>query len=319
YDLELEIERIADGRFWYQKPDKGRIDVEPVKITPSMIQQREQGAIPARMKADGKPFTLKPGKAQKSICDGQRVYEIDEAAKTAHIANLPAQMMGDNIMDSPLPFLFGMPPEKAKERFRMELFRETDRANGRAYIRAYPRTNKDSGWVRAEIILDLRQYLPVAVQLTNNTGNELKCYAFGRLKVNESQSRWLGFGSRDDVFRPNLKDYQVIVVGTDEAAPPQNQAALPGNAAPGRPVGPVVPNLVGKAYQDALAELQALGLPRDKDNPENNRVSVQAGQPARVPADVYRVEKQSPQPGTPILPGTRVTITLLTKPGTTQQ
>ncbi|MCA9064084.1 MAG: PASTA domain-containing protein [Planctomycetaceae bacterium] len=295
YDLQLGLEVISEGHFWYERPDKGRIDIEPTPVTMQMVDDRKSGKTPARriQNKDGVelPFELRPGKAEKWICDGQRVFQLQVEEKSAGIVNLPTEMMGQNIMDSPMPFLFGMPPEKAKERFRMELFRETDRQNGRAYIRAYPRTARDSGWQMAEIILDIRSFLPIAVQLSLN-GESQKCFAFGHIKVNQTKTLWTELTGGGRVFVPNLKGFQVVVEGST----------------------PTVPNLIGLSHTDALEALEKLGLPRDKDNPARNRVSVLPGPAARSPQDIYKVALQLPAPGTPIKNDTTVELKLFMDP-----
>ncbi|HAD58541.1 MAG TPA: hypothetical protein DCG12_04810, partial [Planctomycetaceae bacterium] len=61
----------------------------------------------------GQPYELISDIPQRWICDGKQLISIDDKQKEAQIHLLPPEMRGDNIMNSPLPFLFGLPPEKA--------------------------------------------------------------------------------------------------------------------------------------------------------------------------------------------------------------
>jgi hypothetical protein len=40
YDLVYEVEKLSQGRFYYETPDKGRINITPVEITKKMLEQR---------------------------------------------------------------------------------------------------------------------------------------------------------------------------------------------------------------------------------------------------------------------------------------
>ena len=81
YDLAFETERISQGEFGYQKPDKGRITMTPMKITKELLASRNRPDARVERKRDGTPFDLRPDNPERWLCDGERVYDIDEAAK----------------------------------------------------------------------------------------------------------------------------------------------------------------------------------------------------------------------------------------------
>ena len=212
YDTVYEIEKLSQGRFYYETPDKGRINITPVEITKEMLARREKGVEPSKKKKDGTPFDLKSDDDECWACDGLRVYELEVARKEARVAQLPSEMQGANIMDSPLPFLFGMPPDKAKRRFEMSLSRPLDPASGRAYLSILPRLTQDAGnWASADVILDLRTFLPIAVQLVDPAGTKITVYSFASLKVNENEwiDKWFDKQDPKTRFTPDLRGFNI--------------------------------------------------------------------------------------------------------------
>jgi TIGR03009 family protein len=306
YDSVFEVERLSEGQFWYESPDKGRIDVLPTAITQAMKDERDApDARVRRKKETGKPYDLVSGKPEKWICDGVRVFEVDVEKKTAQVAQLPPSMQGVSIMDSPLPFLFGMPPDKAKERFRLSFSRPFDQKTGRAYITALPRKEQDAAsWSQADVILDLRTFLPIAIQLKDPPGTGVTVYSFRDLHVNKSN--WLKTPAQwmKNRFEPDLRMYHVINI---DAAPGQRVAEGPGGARPGV-MPPVVPNYVGVPFQKAVDSLKQMGLTK-----EDKKVFIYKGTAARKPGDVFNVQSQKPAAGTPINARTVVELTLWIK------
>ncbi|MEZ6059754.1 MAG: hypothetical protein R3C19_05275 [Planctomycetaceae bacterium] len=173
YDYTFEVEQDTEGNFYYEAPDKGRIDVHPIEITRQMVKDREEGKIPSKRGRAGQPFKLEKGQSERWICDGEKIFDIDDERKEATVVQLPPQLQGANIMNSPLPFLFGLPPKNAVERFSLsfspgrdgspQVFKRGDRY---AHIRAEPKLQQDqANWSRADIILDVQTFLPAHVRL----------------------------------------------------------------------------------------------------------------------------------------------------------
>lgn len=313
YDLPFEIEKLSQGRFYYETPDKGRINITPVQITAKMLAQRENGEVPTKKGKNGAPFTLKSDQEECWSCDGLRVYEIDIARKQARVAQLPADLQGQNIMDSPLPFLFGMPPEKAKRRFEMSLLRPIDTASGRAYLHILPRLPQDAAsWASADVILDLKTFLPSAVQLVDPAGTKITVYSFSGLKVNENKFLDKLFDDQDPKtrFTPDLRGFQVNVQDDTE---PMQMAENGSNASP-KSVDSGLVNVIGLFHSDALIQLDRQGLKRDKANDAANNIILEAGPLAERPEDVYTVKSQDPPPGTPLKKDMKVRLTIWTNP-----
>ena len=323
YDMTYEVEKFSRGRFYFEKPDKGRINITPVAITPEMKELRASGGVPTKKRKDGKPFELKSDKEECWSCDGLRVYEMDIAQKQARVAQLPADMQGQNIMDSPLPFLFGMPPEKAKRRFDMTLVR-LDPKTKKASLHIEPRLPQDAGnWASADVILDLKTFLPDAVQLVDPAGTKITVYSFSGLKVNENQFFDKLFDQQDPKtrFTPDLRGVNVNVQDGGQAAPiAENGPADPRSQLEQKSVErpqtatPALVNVQGLLHSEAVIQLERQGLKRAKNDKDANNIILEAGPAAQKEDDVFTVKSQDPPAGTPLKKGMKVRLTIWTKP-----
>lgn len=322
YDTAFEVEKQSEGEFAYEKADKGRLDIKPVEVTPELVAARDQEV--AKAKAEGRKPSVRVGKNGKQFnlvleqperwsCDGQRVYSMDMEKKEAIVAQLPADMQGKNIMDSPLPFLFGMPPEKAKHRFTIFFTNgQFDPKSGRAKLTIYPRLPQDAtNWRQADVILDLKEFLPTAVQLLDPAGTKITVYRFQDFKKNGEG--WIGSWINADEktrFTPDLRDFQVQVVGEERPGEIAENAAKP-------PIGDgeaALVNVSGLNHNDAVKQLERQGLKRVKGDAAVNQIVLEAGPPAKNPDDVFTVKSQEPAPGTPLKPGMKVKLTIYTDP-----
>ena len=341
YDILSETERRSDGKFYYEKPDKGRIEIVPVEPTPALkkararevadakAQKRKSGVRTKLTKDDppqptDEPYDLQPDQQELWCCDGQRVYSLDLAKKEALVAQLPADMQGRNIMDSPLPFLFGMPPEKAKQRFELSFSRPFEPQSGKAHLKILPRLKTDaSTWIQATVILDLKQFLPMAVQLVDPAGTKITVYSFTNFTVNKPTFLdQLTFKNPKTRFSPDMREFNVQIV--ESGGPPLARAADPKNGPtalrePANPRSAANPestgliNVGGVKHNEAVLQLERQGLKRTKDD-GTNEILLYAGPPAQKAEDIYTVRSQNPPPGTPLKPGMRVTLEIWNDP-----
>ena len=281
YDTVFEVEKRAIGKFYYEGPDKGRIDIEGRKIGPKDVSKRTG--------KDRKPFELQPDKPQRWICNGTEIQVIHDDEKTVEIVPIPKDAQGPNIMDSSLPFLFGLPPEKAKRRYVMRLD-HYDPNSSVVTIEVLPRLQQDAAnWRRAMVKLDRTRYLPQAVKLEDPAGSMETVYFFDKMEVNKKQTLFEDLTGKD-VFNPKLRGYSRMVAPSAELADQP-----PGNG----PRAGVVPLVKNMSLTEAKATLERAGY----------QVRYGVGEPAPQSQFVQIVYAQEPEAGTPLDKNQPVRIT----------
>jgi len=169
YDKIMLTAKYAHGKYWYEGPDKGRMDFSPNEdVTGKQVKKREL------------TFTCTADQAKTWICNGTDILDIDIAKKEYHRIEIPPQFQGKNIADGPLPFLFGMNAQKMQQRYILDLGSLHD-PKRIIHIIAYPKLPSEQREYRvAEVLLDPTTYLPQAVQLMDTTGNKETVYVFSK-------------------------------------------------------------------------------------------------------------------------------------------
>lgn len=307
YDKVFNVEKRADGIFYYEAPDKGRIDIAPAKIAKGEASKRLDPK-------SQKPFKLEADREERWICTGKEILQINDQEKTYEMYPIPPQHQGANIMEGPLPFLFGMPADKAKKRFKLTLVAETP---VEVRLHAIPRWKSDAeGYREAEIILDKTQnrYLPKAVRLIDPSGNLETVYQFVDLQLNKRELFPAIWGK--DPFHPPMKGYRLTMTQPPQTAgqPPRGRPTEnPGGEGPktalevpqpgAAPTGPAVPSVVGFSWTNAEAILKKSGY----------TVKFKRGQPAAAEKLVFVVYDQTPKARTELKPGETVYLTLYDK------
>ncbi|MEP3482414.1 MAG: PASTA domain-containing protein [Fuerstiella sp.] len=298
YDTSFGVERISYGEVWFEAPDKGRIDIKAVEITPKMRADRQAKGAKVQRNAEGVPFKLTSDQEAKWICDGQRVFDINEEEKRAQIANLPPTLRGKDIMNSPLPFLFGMPPQEAIKRFDMKISKDYRPQHPYVILEALPLQRLDAeNWSKAEIYLNTSTYLPTSVKLLDPGEKSSTVYTFTKIEVNQGNG-FINTVLGRNPFKPDLKGYNVQVIeqgqnnmaNASENGRPQNginaQGMKPASVA-------MIPNVIGRPHAEAEQLLLNAGVPKEM-------ISKQRGGPPKNPADTYKVRDQNPKAGTPL-------------------
>jgi TIGR03009 family protein len=278
-DFAFGTESWAEGRFYVETPDKGRIDVQP-------YSGKMPGKALPRTAPNGRTVALSiqpDSKHDRWICDGKEIKVIDDDHKTYDAVKIPPNQRGENIMDGPLPFLLGMPPAKAKARYRFKLLAQNERAYK---IEVEPKWKQDAvDWSQAWLILDRETCLPAEVHLTNAARTSETVYIFKKLQIN--QIRILFW---TDPFNPSLAfyGYKRSVHNVAAANPDATQLG------PGQ-----MPSFVGMPYQTVVKNLKALGY---------KNVKLMRGDPATSPEQTYHVEKQRPQAFTKLEPESEIVL-----------
>jgi hypothetical protein len=286
-DYAFGTETLAEGRFFVDMPDKGRIDVGPYTQP-----NPKPGDVKRYRAPNGKPtdLTVKSQKdREKWICDGKLVRVIDDGRREYEEIAIPPNQQGANMIDGPLPFLLGMPPEKAKARYRFRII--PGAPEGRVWIEVKPRFKLDAAeWVRAYITLNLVSYLPVSVSLINPAETTETVYLFHDIEINENKrsllQKWFG----SDPFNPSLFGHH-RAVHADPAGSPKHPNSD----------GPMMPLLIGAKSDQALRiskKLKQMGYD----------VQFEKGSSASSDDQVFRIESQMPEANVRLRPGQKIVL-----------
>jgi TIGR03009 family protein len=289
-DFTFGTESWAEGQFYVETPDKGRIDVRPYskKLPEKAMRRKAPNGQPANLTIQ------RSNKKERWICDGKEIKAIDDDNKTYEVVKIPPNQQGQNIMDGPLPFLFGMPPDKAKARYEFKLIAQNDKAYA---IEVRPKWKQDAiDWMKARLLLDRNTCLPLEVHLYNAAGTTETVYLFSDLQVNRIR---IFFWTNP--FQPALtfEGYKRSVHNPPAAGGPQGP---PGAGLPqGNPIAANrMPSLIGRDYKRVKEQLESLGF----------IVKLLRGDPATAPEQVYHVEHQEPPPDAPIDKSSPIFLTL---------
>jgi TIGR03009 family protein len=193
YDCVSRIERQSKGIFAYIHPDKGVFKSTGLEFPPGTKSSNREAP-------DGEPFTVVSGEDNHWVCTGTEIFDFDHKEKEFGVADVPPEYRGKNIVESPLPFVFGMKVEYANTRYDFELLPSRDPKFIK--LRAWPRMQRDRAhWEEALIILSKENFLPTAVKLISPGGKSVGdipgnddaiVYSFdhSKLKINQNLGSW---------------------------------------------------------------------------------------------------------------------------------
>lgn len=211
YDSVYKVIRQAEGEFYYETPDRGRIDLTTPK-------EFKEGQV-ANLK--GVQYTIQKDREERWVCDGTQLISINEARKEYERIPIPPEHRGKNIENGPLPFVFGITVEKMVARYNITLFEPSeggqhDLSKNKIHLKVTPLWEVDAAsWQEAEILLWADTYLPEGIRLKHPGGNAETVYVFGGVKRNASRgvfSVWKG-----NPFEPRLNGYKELTATAMEA------------------------------------------------------------------------------------------------------
>ena len=169
----------STGRLTYSKPDKGSFKIEK-------ISRYKKGP-------EGQPATYEPQEheiGEHWVCDGKAIYEYKHDKKQLVVQQLPPDMRGTDIVNGPLPFLFGAEAEKLKARYWIRV-KQSDPST--IWIEAYPRHQADAAnYHRVEVMLERVSMLPNGIQVHMPNGNSRAVYIFKTPTVNGTLNQLFG-------------------------------------------------------------------------------------------------------------------------------
>ncbi len=284
-DYAFESESLAEGKFFVDMPDRGRIDVTNYSATKPKPGDKQTYTAP-----NGTPtkLTVKAeDKREKWICNGKAVLVIDDKRRTYEEVPIPAEQQGANMIDGPLPFLLGMPPDKAKARYHFKIMKRME--GNRVWIEVKPKYALDAAeWVRAYVLLSLGTYLPERVNLINHAETTETVYVFHDIEVNQRGLLQQIFAG--DPFKPYMFGYSREV----HAQPGGDRKSPGGN-------GPKMPSVVGASAKQAKqigSRLEQMGC----------HVEYVKGSAAPTVDQAYHIESQTPEADTPLRRGQPIVL-----------
>ena len=197
------------GSFAFAAPDKGMLEIKPSEVPPGTTN-------PQRVDMNGEPLEVRGDPGERWVCDGEQIlqFELSVQEKQYSRIEIPPSMRGENIIQGPLPFLFGVSAGELKRRYRMTIGSlnkwSPQNPTGTVHVVAYPLRKVDSqSWQKADVLLDGRTFLPTAIRMMDGHDKmaDETTYKFdvASMKVNAIRFPW-----KSDPFRPNLKGWKMI-------------------------------------------------------------------------------------------------------------
>ena len=154
----------AVGKIQYARPDKGLFAV-------TELHQGRKGP-------GGKIeyHKRKETDLEKWICDGRTIFEFDHRNQRVVERPLPPEMQGQNIVEGPLPFLFGAKAEQIKSRYWVRVNpnkRGSDPNQGVFWLEAVPKFKEDAAsYKQIDVVIpDDDKFLPKAIILLHRDGS----------------------------------------------------------------------------------------------------------------------------------------------------
>lgn len=222
---QLAAHRIAFGEIRFAAPDRAKYEATAAVKFKAPPKQPGAQAEYERVKEDSA--------LERWICDGKAIFEFDFQNKRLYETPIPPNMQG-NIIESPLPFLFGAKKKEILERYWVRTATPKGVEN-EYWLEAFPKRISDARlYSKIEIILAREDFLPKAMhmytpQYNPKKGNEESYYfLFEKREVNNQLAKMADFmGIFVSPKKPAGWDKVVNKPATN------NQARVPGIAPQG--------------------------------------------------------------------------------------
>lgn|GEM_PF-479205 len=203
----------STGQLTYSKPDKGSFKIDEIRR-----YQPQDAAVPQES-----DWVLQDKEVGAHwVCDGKAVYEYKHNKKQLVVQPLPPEMQGKEIVNGPLPFLFGA---KAAELKRRYWIRSKQGNPEQIWLEAYPRDQRDAAnYHHVEIILDRKAMQPQAIKVHSPNNQSHSVYMFDKPTINGKLNALFGglFNAPRTPF-----GWKRVVQNLPAASPAGPQAAIP--------------------------------------------------------------------------------------------
>jgi len=119
---------------------------------------------------------------ERIICTGKEVFHYQTASRQIFIFPLSAEERSRALEEGPLPFLFNMKADRAKQRYKMQLRSENEQG---AWIEIQPLEKIDQeSFSKVYVLLNKEKFLPDRLVLYAPNGKDTQDYKFVTIKMN---------------------------------------------------------------------------------------------------------------------------------------
>jgi TIGR03009 family protein len=166
------------------------------------VQPRVSQGVLKYKKSDLGLFSIEGDRPEKWLCDGDAIFQYKYDQKVLVEYPLAPEAKGHALENGPMPFVFGAPAAKLKERYWIRPIAPPEGVKDQIWLKIYPRRRDDAAEYReADLILSTKSLTPMGVKLYSPNGQTEKSFTFFDTVIN--QNDLLGF-LKGDPFKPNL-------------------------------------------------------------------------------------------------------------------
>ena len=185
---------FSTGKIQYAEPDKGLFKVEEVLSYHAPVGAATKPSYKAIPGVHGEYW----------VCDGKSIFEYDYNNQKLIQQVLPAELQGKNIINGPLPFLFGANAADIKRRFWVRTI-TSPTAKKEIWLEAYPKSAQDaSNYQRIHIIINTDDFLPKGLVIFDRSYVKGKNHS---RTVFSFQDRAVNFASAFDKLNPFFRNF----------------------------------------------------------------------------------------------------------------
>ncbi len=149
----------SEGTINYASPDKGLFRVDKCM----------QVSLPLTQGQEPKFTETEATMNEYWVCDGKSIFEFDGRNKNLVQRELPPDMQGKQIVEGPLPFLFGASADSIKARYWIRAIIPPPK-KGVFWLEAEPKMREDAAnFKRVHIIIAETDFLPEGLVLFHRT------------------------------------------------------------------------------------------------------------------------------------------------------
>jgi TIGR03009 family protein len=201
-DNRLAAAAVSIGHIRHAAPDRGLYETTQTWVFKAPPQQSGGEAIYEEITGED----LK----EKWICDGNYVYEYDFKQKVLYEDEIPTELRGNGMVNSPIPFLFGAKKSDIMDRYWARPIAQSNQ--NEFWIEAYPKRIEDARmYLKVEIVLAREDFMPKAIhvyspQYDPRKGNfQSQYYLLEDRQINSSMAKLQDF--LRDFVRPQTPPF----------------------------------------------------------------------------------------------------------------